>query len=500
MSAIHTIQTDLAWLRQEPQLGIDDVIQLMERKKGYKTLPEYGAFKDELRKVRMQKLPFRIELLANEAWKKGQHTVQDFPKPTPDKRKEAKRQLRAKLIQDAKQNEPLLQTLEKVCCLHGTNSAILALAPKMLQPTGALLDQGIGPMSGEIQRGTSLRGINQVRISCVTIKSLPICISYATQISHSFTPPQNPEDKFCKLLALLEQITPDSDEWDAILIGFYHIKQWSPEIFEKLKQQYAERIAKAGLGCNKEQKILDVLDVDLKKIQKEKSALDAFLTEYHLEGTRWNHCNATYESVSYFLRPQSNFDHDLSIGNCDAVIFEVMRLKSHGEEQIKILFNEDGASDKFKSCYQQEFRKVMQDSRDVEEFLKRKVRPIVEARLLKWAETYTRHYARKERLFEEPCKIQLSAQDREYLQRPFPLVVASKTVKPEQFGVGDEYLVSSLSWGDEIDTVFTLEKDKDTMNAWLQRQGLIGRVQVLSIEALQSLNTKLLRHAPDQVR
>lgn len=496
MNPIHTLQTDLAWLRQHPQLSMDDVVQLMGRKKGYKTLPEYGAFKEELNRVRMQKLPFRIELLANEGWKKGQMVIDGLSVPAPDERKEAKRQLRAALLKDAKQNERLLQTLEKVCCLHGTNSAVLALAPQILLSTGGLLDDGKGPMSGEINRGgTKITGVNQTKISCVTVADLPRCIEYATQISHSFTPPQNPEAEFCDLLEDLECITPDSDRWDQILIGFYHIKQWDPETFMKLTQKYADRIARAGCGSMKEQKVLDALAFDLKKIEEDPDALKPFEKELNSGWPQWNGDDDYDNSLEYFLFRPGSLKRDFDDRQWNDIIYHIFRFKACGDKQIDNLFNQ-----KMAALEQKIFKKKMGDSRDVEVLLNKIVKPIAEDRLRRAKARYARRFERKRKLFEDPPKVRLTPQDREYLQHPFPLLVASTLAKPTPHPYGKEYNISSLRWGDEIDMVFVFEKDRDAMNDWIKRHGLIGRVQVLSLEALSSLNTQHFCHAPDQVR
>ncbi len=202
---IENIKADITFLTKNEtnrfaDMSIDDVIQLMLRKKDhkqkFKNSTEYQELKGRMKKVKMAKLPFRIVELVNESWKYGKclpyrvelNTGVRDGKLESQQRKKQKRIFRSKLITQAKPHEDALHIFEQINLLHGTNSALLPMIDETLEliPSGRLLDQGRAPMGGEIDKG-GMRGantVNQHTLSADTIRNISLCWDYAFRISN----------------------------------------------------------------------------------------------------------------------------------------------------------------------------------------------------------------------------------------------------------------------------------------------------------------------------
>ncbi|MCB1118652.1 MAG: hypothetical protein KDK65_01690 [Chlamydiia bacterium] len=178
---------------------IDHVYSLIQEKKSLKGKPGYEEMNERVNALPRETFPFNQVMKTNEQWKREGKSD----------RKQAKRDLQATLIAEARPHAATLQTLATINCVHGTNSAVLALAPQELLPTGVLLDRGMAPMSGEISLGGTDRfGVNQQNISMYTTSNYQGSLHYATAISCSFHPPESFEEAFLHYLVQLEKALP----------------------------------------------------------------------------------------------------------------------------------------------------------------------------------------------------------------------------------------------------------------------------------------------------
>ncbi|MBS0620216.1 MAG: hypothetical protein JSS61_02005 [Verrucomicrobia bacterium] len=186
---------------------MENELQLIKDREG-KTSAAYLNLKQRLQEIRLVHLPFRTYVM----WKNKDLA---FPKRSALKGKnpqdkQLRQQIKKELLNQV--SSPRIQEnlnlLSQITFLHGSNSSALVMillsGQIHLQCTGALLQQGIAPMSGEINEGIRPTGVNMTRISCETIRDIPRIMSY-TQL-HRFH-----ADQFIDLTHPWHRLLPDSD-------------------------------------------------------------------------------------------------------------------------------------------------------------------------------------------------------------------------------------------------------------------------------------------------
>ena len=119
-------------------LSIDSALEIFDHKKMHKAKckgsPDYRTFKEQVKKLRMAKLPFRVTEIVNQSLKKGgfdqipqsilQGPLKGFVNFSID-RKTLAAQLEQTLVARSHSHDQALQIAERIHWLHGTNSSLL---------------------------------------------------------------------------------------------------------------------------------------------------------------------------------------------------------------------------------------------------------------------------------------------------------------------------------------------------------------------------------------
>ncbi len=143
----------------------------IKHEKGNKS-PLYCYFKKSLRAIKMDRLPFRSYL----QWKKRPFVILHR-----HMREDGMMKLAALASPPYMQQN--LDQLSQIRFLHGSNSSALIMmllsGNPCLQNTDSLLNSGIAPMCGELNRGITPNGINIGSISVETIRDIPHVLQFA---------------------------------------------------------------------------------------------------------------------------------------------------------------------------------------------------------------------------------------------------------------------------------------------------------------------------------
>ncbi|MBS0620187.1 MAG: hypothetical protein JSS61_01845 [Verrucomicrobia bacterium] len=186
--------------------NLEDVLRLFKETEG-KTSACYLEAKRQLQEIREAHLPFRTYL----AWKAGSYELSHsaFLFQFSKDKKSDRAALKKALLTEATPFEENLKLLSKITFLHGSNSSALVMMSlannPSLQCTGALLGQGIAPMSGELSIGISIaeNGVNLGSVSVETLRNVrrvhdytqgltlfrPAALFYLTNPWYSCVPP-----------------------------------------------------------------------------------------------------------------------------------------------------------------------------------------------------------------------------------------------------------------------------------------------------------------------
>ena len=221
----------------------------------YHGTEEYRIFKRSLHLLRLAKLPFRAVEIVKGCLKRGEAVPDSLKCCAPSTQPQAKSERKAYLvaleqrIASPPNNPEGIAFLERINWAHGTNSALLPMLSATdytMLPTGTLLNEGLAPMGGELDKGgMKHNGVNQKSISTETVRNLNRSWNYASETSNSFQPEtySDPESLFSAILAQLEKLSPNDEDWDQLIIKLNRLKQWNPEAFIALVKKYDSQIA-----------------------------------------------------------------------------------------------------------------------------------------------------------------------------------------------------------------------------------------------------------------
>jgi hypothetical protein len=127
------------------------------------------------------------------------------------------------------------------------------------------------------------------------------------------------------------------------------------------------------------------------------------------------------------------------------------------------------------------------------------LRSVLENRIKNKTILYNKVLKRFERLFFDKPVMHFSAEDIHYLKKPFPMLFASTTSKGSGAKFSSEVNLPQVKLGQEIDLVFVLPKNLQTMKQWIENNKLDKKVRVLDINWLKEVKKIPLYHAPYQV-
>lgn len=551
------LKSDIQNLQEKEKSGfrgvsIDSALEIFDHKKLHKAeckgSPEYRTFKEQVKKLRMAKLPFRVTEIVNQSLKKGGHNqipqsilqgplsgVVNFS----NDRKTLREQLEQLLVDRSRSHEQALQIAEDIHWLHGTNSSVLAMLPYTsykMTSTGDLLEEGLAPMSGEIKLGgMGTNGVNQTHISVDSIRGFKRCWDYASRISHSFNPKdyKNPKGVFLAILDQLEKISPDDDRWDAHLIDLIRLKQWNTTAFQKLSKKYSHLIEKvresvANKVAEDEQVILKAANYDKEKLLKASSdkgvraEIEEDLRPYSDRYTIPDVFeNEHVHPIGYFLDEYNLNRRVYNISDLCHLITNTLRLRAKAKEELEdmlksgkkyahinlnILKEDLGFSgldaptiEEIGSKNVHKLDVESAQSVDEDELMQRLVRDKVEKKIRKKIKPFERRLQRFNKIFETDPIVHFDEQQRELLLNPFPLLLASTNSKCYSISARTEYHVNHVEWGKEVDMVIVRSEDLLKMKTWLEQHSLTEKVTVVDAKMVEELSPIALYHSPDQV-
>lgn len=522
-------------------VSINEVIQLLQRKKLYKqssgTCQEYQNFKEKMSRLKMAKLPFRIVEIVNASWKLGSNSIPHniainihVSKPLDNtERKEQKRELRETLITQAASYQEALRIVEQINFLHGTNSSLLPMIHDSLEmiPTGRLLDKGKAPMCGEIGPGMNEYGINQHSLSAETVRDISRCWNYASRISNSFNPKaySQPENLFLETLENLNKTSLGDSDWDRHIITLLQLKQWNPDAFTQLCKKYRKEIehckgtAKGRCLNKKEQMVQKAIDYDMDRLieAKKTEEIPQYLKDdfpdiwgrKDMQNTwkdelHWNNPlseTLSTKSFAYLMAYDSNPGRQLLLLRLFAKesFLEIQteaRDSTQPLEDTKYYMNQERKIKKI--CFGDENREFT--DADYPLIFQKLVVDEMEACIKRKMSFYQRRYDRLINAFDTEPTIRFSKQDREMIEKPFAILLASTKAKASEFVTNQEINFSSAKLGEEIDLAFVSAENMEKMNQWIKDHNLEGKVKVFDSNLVTTLNSFPLYHAPDQVQ
>lgn len=402
------------------------------------------------------------------------------------------------LLEKACAHENALRILESICWLHGSNSAILPmlkLTDHTLISTGALLDLGIAPMCGELNRGGMIaNGINQHWISVETIRNLSRPWEYANKVSYSFHPNQFEEGEplFLKCLQQLENLSSGDDVWDSYIVTLLQLKQWNSTLFLSLQEKYKNKIEnlfqKVGAALfPKESMILQAIEYpDIQKVledvsaKQEVEAIFPVLLSYY---PKWlEHCRWT-NPFRRFL-DEEIFSNHLFFSQWKDILLDVMEIRLHAEEKIKEQQSRPLSRERFQKNFGECF---IEGQFNCDLFLQKFVKEKIEKRMIAKSVSSEKRLVRlKKALLENPC-FDLLEEEKEMITHPFPILIGSTRSRAFFVAGLREANVPSAKWGQEIDQVFVKENDLAKMREWLRGNQLDEKVKVHSINKIAPL-------------
>ncbi len=519
-------------------VSIDDVIQLLQRKKLYKQDSlgeEYQDFKEKMSRLKMAKLPFRVVEIINADWKGEKAITNEFSKNAgiqggkleSPKRKEQKRALRKKLIDQANSHQETLRLVEQINFLHGTNSSLLPMIHDTLEmiPTGRLLDKGRAPMGGEIsQGGMKGGGVNQHLLSADTIRNISRCWTYASSTSNSFNPDKYTEPKtlFLKVLKELNSITLGHDDLDGYIITLLRLKQWNPDAFTRLCGQYRKEIEACketlkGSCLNKtELLVLKAINYDEERLaiikgdERIPKDIEAEFGVLLSPDATWENELTIYNPLARVLN--ESFISIIGYGDTGSG-WQFLTLKIFAKElmlEIQDTARDSNLPERIRlknQLHEKEIKEICLGDEN-KEFTEENYHLIFEkfvvepmnAHIKSKMTFYQRRYDRLLSLFDSEPTIRFSKQEREMIEKPFGILLASTKAKASEFLSMDEINFSKAKLGEDIDLAFVTSDNKEKMTQWVNEHGLKGKVTVLDAALLDALSNVPLHHAPDQVQ
>lgn len=511
------------------QLSLQQTDEILGKKLQIKSLfkekdrASYDVYRHKIKRLRAEMLPYRVVDIVKAHLKSGRLIPSQIA--IPEELKRASREDRKRLISEFEKSlvakagtvEGALQLAAQLLGLHGMPAATLAFlcyTDYYLLPTGVLLDLGIAPMCGELNKGgMDLSGVNQSRISFETIRDISRVEKYAKGIEGShFVPPTY--DAAEGSLKHFMACSPDDSSWDQLLIALLRFKQWDPEGFKALTHRYQSKIEQFQRESPQrisyyEQAVLKALDYPLEVLQ-------AAIHDSQIRENLGRELKS-FEPLNILFDPQmkcrmegmvKSFIEGRDFGNRafanshSYIIADVIRFRLFGEEEIdnlkrKAMGSDEDESQEAKIILRRVQCKLETQNFTVEQILNVYVRNRILARIQAAKKPFERRLERMKILFDKEPFIHLTDADRNLILKPFPVVLASTKTKPTK--ILSEFSLHKARLGDEIDLAFVPSYAIKEMTAWLEAHHLSEKVKVYSNDTLEQMKTVPLYHAPHQV-
>lgn len=522
-SVIQTVQKltiETVWKKSQTKTVLKETLEPQQWKE----------FRQQLRKLRTELLPFRVTDILKRSLKAKHPIPKHIEKQLEEKGKSAwldalkaadytlqkdiilawERELVDEIL-DSEELKETLNLISEIRWVHGTNSATLAMLPfidKRLFPTGNLLTlYGVAPMSGELDGGGMGRGgVNQKFISAESIRDFKrIWNDYASNISFAFNPEvfADLEKTFISCLDELFQNDPESWEWQDNTIRLTRMKQWCPVEFLGLLDKHQDQIQKIFMSKRNslspgETKILLALDYPIEELrkaflEKDEKAFDLIREKFGRENLTQHHSI----DVTHKIENPEDANRIRIVANRKSVpgYFYTDSYEIHYfisdifAWRLLGLFDEANAPN----------RPFGQTAGDLNQVL----RTISEDRI-RSNEQFARKAINRLNLALNPGHnpVSLSESDRELIVNPFPMLFGSTKNEAILHQTGSELLVSGgVQLGEEIDIIFVRDDKEQFVMGWLKEHGLEGKVHVQSESKLKHVldSGVPLFHAPHQI-
>lgn len=528
----HKIEADLTFVQSvQSPVSCKKIEELVKNKREYKreltTEKErnlYAALKIHLRILCGRSLPFRTVQVIKKCLKHQQPVPQrllktflaadiERPKPSASKEEQKKglRLLEQKLLDMSLLHESSFPYAESLHWVHGTNSSIFPLLPRTgyrMLSTGALLDLGMAPMCGELTGGgMGNDGINQAWISVETVRDLPRSWDYAENISRTFDPKtlEEAEAFFANSLNELET-SQDLSRWDVILIRLLQLKQWNPEVFEKLTHQHSEQIqtilrAATKKTCHREAMVLEALNYPQEELERarqdpevRKKLVEKFPPIFY--PFRWEFESSFSGEFLKDLRPNNFTNYQFrSCRAWEKIVGAALQFRLFGAQHVQVIRE---ANEEYEMKFLKEVEKTCGTPLDIPLFLQKFVQEKVEKRIEAERSSSAKSLLRLKALFEKKGCV-IPAEERAWVTTPFPLLIGSTKAKCFFLAGTQEAHIPSATWGKEIDTVFVKEAHLLPVRTWLETHGLADQVRVHDISLLSPLFPLPLYHTSNDV-
>ncbi len=522
------LQADIALLKVAQKsrfanLSFDQISKMGHSKKEYKKKPsnEYFTFVSLLKQARETKLPFRIVEIAKRCLSDPERNGEDrnflmcchFEMPQEPQSKEQRKEFLVtfkKCIMDLfspYEGTETIKLLEQMQWVHGTKSALLPMlrwTGYRMTSTGDLLNDGLAPMSGELKLGgMKVNGANQKALSAETIRNIKRTIDYAEGSYQSFvaTKFQDPDMVFKSTLDLLKKSYPADNEWDQHILLLLQLKQWDPDTFERLLKKYASEIQAvlketSGKLSYQESMIekaihypIEKLRGDHEEVEREFPALADFPNNKWYKASIVNPVHALMEakisSDQYFINA-NGWKH---------ILFDVINFRLFQEEVLET----KKSTDPIHRYVWGNIEDRCGSELNAEIILKKCVSEPLQSRQKMVDGSLQMRFERLKSVFERPAKVRFSKEEREWIEKPFPVLIAS-TKSSCQMNGNKEANVTSAILGKEADVILVYEKDITAVRTWLKEHSLEKLVQVHTIESIKPFLSLPLYHASHHIQ
>lgn len=505
------IEKDISYLAAHPDLPLEEAFQYSHKRAFYKESASadlYAAYEKALAPLRRHHMALRVAELAEER-------LATLPQEQLSPEKDL-HPFEDRLLTAAKEHPQAYSLAGRITLLHGTNSSLLATIPATdytMIPTGKLLDQGIAPMSGEIDKGgMGANGLSQRWISADVIEGIDRCWEYASHISRSFHAP-DPETILRQLGHCLEDLKtarPDHDDWDPLMVRLLRLKQWSPEIFAKFHEEHKEEIEAVKRRIftdpsSKEAEILEILDLPVEELQKaqEDEEVRKKINDRYFPSTAswsgnewWIDRRCLYFLINLLDSEEKglykNFDNPSSFLLLKASVCGFKTSGKQGIEKILELKKKDPATMRSFEIYYLDL--ILRSEQETglpltyENFLQVQVRDKIEARIRRNMGPIKKRYERLLQILDpNPPKLLLKEDDKTLITASYPVLLGSTRLKPMKACGCREYNFPSAKLGADIDLMFVPEERMQQTRTWLQTHRLDNEIDLYPASLVEEM-------------
>lgn len=358
------------------------------------------------------------------------------------------------------------------------------LAPSLtkkpaLIPTGQLILHKIVPLSGELDKGVGVTGVNLNFLSGMKLEGLSTCLSYA----------ENPSFKFDPDEAL--SIALNSTDFNHLQIAILRllITGSHPEAYDEIKKNIRSRLEKMpdSFPLNDEWQKFGYLLESRVNIAKEE--LDKYRESLFTEQEVEIQCEVKGQFTTELVYPEIERGKVVARWNQDKKEYEygIVGPKYYWNEyhwEYKIIQNKKGEMKMAKFPIPLDLQEMKPKELDLQEA----------ALIGEQLKTTKERLQDLLKLFDTIKPIKFSSEELQAILEPFPIVWASMTLTPLEIlngVIGERLACEHLVYGkalltDDIQVVFTNKENQAKLKSLLKDQN----VSVLSFETARYLLEK----------